>query len=105
GERYCEGRAGLVGTVGKLSVLPGAINVIPQDAEFTIDVRSGDDALRRSAVLAFQSTFAEIAMRRRVALQAVPLYAADAAPCDATLQEAFAAAIEAHGVPVRYLPS
>ena len=60
-ERYCEARAGLVGTVGKLSVLPGAINVIPQDAEFTIDVRSGDDALRRSAVATFQSTFAEIA--------------------------------------------
>ena len=36
-------RAGLVGTVGKMKVLPGAINVIPQDVEFTIDVRSGDD--------------------------------------------------------------
>ena len=104
-ERYCEARAGLVGTVGKLSVLPGAINVIPQDAEFTIDVRSGDDALRRGAVAAFQSTFAEIATRRRVALKAVPFYAADAAPCDATLQQAFAAAIAAHGIPVRYLPS
>jgi hypothetical protein len=31
------------------NVLPGAINVIPQDVEFTIDVRSGDDSLRRDA--------------------------------------------------------
>ena len=41
-------------------VLPGAINVIPQDVEFTVDVRSGDDALRRTAVAAFQSAFDEI---------------------------------------------
>ncbi len=46
-ERHCQSRAGLVGTVGKMSVLPGAINVIPQDVEFTIDVRSGDDSLRQ----------------------------------------------------------
>src|SRR3989442_1046424 len=54
-ERYCADRKGLVGTVGKMAVLPGAINVIPQDVEFTVDVRSGDDALRRTAVAAFQS--------------------------------------------------
>src|SRR3982750_4371555 len=104
-EQYCEGRAGLVGTVGKLSVLPGAINVIPQDVEFTIDVRSGDDALRRDAVAAFQSAFDEIAKRRNVSVNAAPLYAANAAPCDATLQKAFASAIEAHGIAVKYLPS
>ena len=62
-ERHCESRAGLVGTVGKMSVLPGAINVIPQDVEFTIDVRSGDDSLRQNAVATFQSGFAEIAHR------------------------------------------
>ncbi|TMH67263.1 MAG: M20 family metallo-hydrolase, partial [Betaproteobacteria bacterium] len=45
-ERHCETHDGLVGTVGKLNVLPGAINVIPQDVELTIDVRSGDDPLR-----------------------------------------------------------
>ena len=49
-ERYCSENAGLVGTVGKLTVKPGAINVIPQDVEFTIDVRSGTDSIRRAAV-------------------------------------------------------
>ena len=104
-ERYCEERKGLVGTVGKMSVLPGAINVIPQDVEFTIDVRSGDDALRRSAVVAIQSGFEEIAKRRRVTVDAAPFYAADASPCDVKLQAEFARAIAAHGVPVRHLPS
>ena len=53
-ERYCTENAGLVGTVGKLTVKPGAINVIPQDVEFTIDVRSGTDSIRTAAVAAFR---------------------------------------------------
>ena len=95
-EKYCEGKTGLVGTVGKMTVLPGAINVIPQDVEFTIDVRSGDDALRREAVAAFQSGFEDIAKRRKVTVNAAPFYAANAAPCDPALQEAFARAERAH---------
>lgn len=104
-ERHCEGCKRLVGTVGKLSVQPGAINVIPQDVEFTIDVRSDDDAVRRDAVATFQSEFEAIARRRNVTVNAAPFYAADAAPCDAGLQEAFADAIRSHGIPVRHLPS
>ena len=104
-EKYCEGKTALVGTVGKMTVLPGAINVIPQDVEFTIDVRSGDDTLRREAVAAFQSGFDDIAKRRSVTVNAAPFYAANAAPCDPALQEAFARAIGAHGIPVRHLPS
>jgi hydantoinase/carbamoylase family amidase len=104
-ERYCETHGGLVGTVGKMTVLPGAINVIPQDVEFTVDVRSGDDALRRAAVAAFQQKFAEIATRRNVGADATPFYALDAAPCDPALQRRFADAIAAHGVAVKHLAS
>ena len=104
-ENHCETHKGLVGTVGKLAVLPGAINVIPQDVEFTIDVRSGDDALRRKAVAAIQSALEEIANRRHVTVTFAPFYAADAAPCDSALQQEFANAISAHGIAVRHLPS
>jgi allantoate deiminase len=104
-EKHCGAQAGLVGTVGKMTVLPGAINVIPQEVEFTIDVRSGDDAVRRAAVAALQERFAEIARRRNVEVVAAPFYAADAAPCDPALQRQFAEAIAAHGIPVRHLPS
>src|SRR5437868_323587 len=82
-ERHCETHNGLVGTVGKLTVLPGAINVIPQDVELTIDVRSGDNAAREEAVRVFDTNLREIARRRRVAVDIVPFYSADAAPCDA----------------------
>jgi allantoate deiminase/N-carbamoyl-L-amino-acid hydrolase len=79
--------------------------VIPQDVEFTIDVRSGDDAVRRAAVAALQARFDEIAKRRNVDVVAAPFYTVDAAPCDSGLQRQFADAIAAHGVPVRHLPS
>ena len=51
-ERHCAERAeSLVGTVGKLAVAGGgAINVIPGAVEFTVDLRSGDDAKRKAAV-------------------------------------------------------
>jgi hydantoinase/carbamoylase family amidase len=104
-ERHCETHAGLVGTVGKMSVQPGAVNVIPQDVAFTIDVRSGDDALRRAAIEEIRAGCAAIAKRRRVSVDAADLFRADAAPCDPALQEAFARAIAAHGIRVHHLPS
>jgi acetylornithine deacetylase/succinyl-diaminopimelate desuccinylase-like protein len=36
-------------TRSPLTVLPGAINVIPQDVELTIDVRSGDTIAESNA--------------------------------------------------------
>ena len=104
-EKYCTDNAGLVGTVGKLSVKPGAINVIPQDVEFTIDVRSGDDAIRAVALAAFALELPAIAARRNVKLRIETLYDANAAPCDSTLQRQFAAAIAAQGITPLYLAS
>jgi hydantoinase/carbamoylase family amidase len=104
-ERHCEATPGLVGTVGRIAALPGAINVIPQDVEFTLDVRSGEDALRRDAVSTIEAAFHEIARRRKVYVVVTPLLASDAAPCDPRLQTRFADAIAAHGLPVRRLAS
>ncbi len=104
-ERFCTDNAGLVGTVGKLSVKPGAINVIPQDVEFTIDVRSGDDATRAVALNAFATELPAIAKRRNVTLAIETLYDAGAALCDPALQKQFEVAIAAQGISPRYLPS
>ncbi len=104
-EKFCTDHAGLVGTVGKLSVKPGAINVIPQDVEFSIDVRSGDDQIRAVALKALAVGLPTIATRRNVKLRVETLYDADAAPCDAALQKQFEAAIAAQGIKPRYLAS
>ena len=37
---YAEGKEGMVITVGVVKVLPGAINVIPAEAYFTVDIRA-----------------------------------------------------------------
>ena len=97
--------AAVVGTVGVMQVRPGAINVIPQDVDFTVDVRSAIDGARRAAVDAMRAAFDEIAARRRVAVVADVFYELVAAPCDPALQDALAAAIVRQRLPVRRLPS
>ncbi len=104
-EKFCTENVGLVGTVGKLSVKPGAINVIAQDVEFTIDVRSGDDGIRAVALATFAVELPAIAERRSVKFGVETLYDADAAPCDPALQKQFEAAIAAQGIKPRYLAS
>ena len=104
-ESYCTEQSGVVGTVGIMTVKPGAINVIPQDVEFTIDVRSGEDAKRVAAVAAFHAEFARVAQRRNVKVAVDAFYDANAAPCDPTLQKQFEGAIAAQGIKPRYLPS
>ncbi|WP_319381178.1 Zn-dependent hydrolase [Thiomicrorhabdus sp.] len=54
----------LVATVGHLKVFPSAVNVIPGWVEFTVDIRSDDDALRERIMnLIFHSSEA-ISMSR-----------------------------------------
>ncbi|HSC68810.1 MAG TPA: allantoate amidohydrolase [Cellvibrio sp.] len=44
----------VVATVGKIECGPGAVNVIPGHAKFTIDIRSGNDQLRDQALAKIQ---------------------------------------------------
>jgi hydantoinase/carbamoylase family amidase len=103
-ESHCSTHPGLVGTVGRLTVQPGAVNVIAQDVEFTIDVRSGVDATRLAAVDALRNTCDVIAQRRGVQLNFEPFFELRAAPCDKGLQDHLARAIAAQGLPVEHLP-
>ncbi|HEV3239891.1 MAG TPA: allantoate amidohydrolase [Casimicrobiaceae bacterium] len=95
----------LVGTVGKIEALPGAINVIPGRVRFSLDVRAPGDAQRERAVSAIRGAFADIARRRRVGLGIEPVWEAKTAACAPWLQHQLATAIEAEGVRVRRLPS
>ncbi|MCL4760818.1 MAG: allantoate amidohydrolase [Burkholderiales bacterium] len=106
-EAHCRERADtLVGTVGRIAVCgAGAINVIPGEVEFTVDLRSGDDATRKAALAAVERRCREIARRRRVALHWDAFFELAAAPCDAALQAQLAASIAAHGIAPRFLPS
>jgi len=106
-EAHCGASDGtLVGTVGKLAIPgEGAINVIPGRVELTVDLRSGDDALRLAALAGVEARFREIASARGVKLSWEPFLHLEAAPCDPAEQDRLAACIERQGVPVQRLPS
>ncbi len=55
-----EGPEGLVATVGQIGVKPGAPNVIPGVAEFTVDVRAGVDAVRDRGLAEIEDVLREI---------------------------------------------
>ncbi|HVZ15065.1 MAG TPA: Zn-dependent hydrolase, partial [Bauldia sp.] len=57
-------RASLVATVGDIRVSPGASNVIPGAAEFSIDVRAADDKTRTAAADAIRQGAKQIALKR-----------------------------------------
>jgi N-carbamoyl-L-amino-acid hydrolase len=105
-ESRCREQPGLVGTVGKLDVPGGAVNVIPGRCEFTIDIRSADDALRDAAAADISTAMGEIAARRRVQIAQRRLLRAASVPCAQALQDAWAASIERiTGRPALRLPS
>jgi len=104
-ERIAAELPGIVGTVGRIEALPGAMNVIPGKVRFSLDVRAPTDERRHAAVSAMRAACEAIAQRRRVAFALTPLWEAKTAMCDPELQRQFAAAIAAEGGRVHLLPS
>jgi N-carbamoyl-L-amino-acid hydrolase len=105
-ERRCGSEPGLVGTVGKLDVPGGAVNVIPGRCELSIDIRSGSDAVRDAAVAHIDAEIERIAHRRGVAIERRTVLKTAGVPCAAALQDAWSASIErVTGEPAPRLPS
>ena len=104
-ERRCAAEPDLVGTVGKLECLPGAVNVIPGKVKFTIDIRSPGDEQRLAAVQDVLAEMAAICKRRNALLTATKTHEGGVAACAAWLQAQIGEAIAAEGLPVRSLPS
>ena len=104
-EARCAAEPGLVGTVGRIEAKPGAINVIPGWAVFTIDIRAPEDAQRTEAAADVLRQLETIAARRGVTLAVRTIYDMAAAPCAPWLMEQVDAAIAAEGITPFHLPS
>lgn len=104
-ERRCQGTSGLVGTVGQLTVPNGAANVVPGKAVFSIDIRAGDDAMRRHAVADVLAEIERVAQSRNVVIHPTKTHEAASVPCAPWLQEQLAMGLERCGLPLRHLPS
>ena len=104
-ESRCGREPDLVGTVGRIEAAPGATNVIPGNARFTIDLRAPQDEQRRQAAADIQAAIAAICARRKVKVDIGQTHEGKTAACAPWLQDQIGRAIEAEGLPVRRLSS
>jgi allantoate deiminase len=104
-ERVALGHPELVGTVGRLEVKPGAINVIPGEVMFTVDVRAPQDPLREKAVAAIRSQIEEISRARNLRCEIEDLQHFGVTACAPRLIGQMERAVASQGFRVRRLPS
>ncbi len=104
-EARCGREPDLVGTVGRIEAAPGATNVIPGQARFTIDLRAPRDDQRLAAAADIKDAMTAIGARRRVRVGITQTHEGKTAGCAGWLQEQIGAAIAADGIRVRRLPS
>lgn len=105
-EEFCRtDEAGLVGTVGYIDAMPGATNVIPGRANFTLDIRAPTDPHRKRAVADIVRQIEAIARRRTLSLQVDVTHENRTVPCAPWLKAQVADAVAAEGYSVFELPS
>jgi len=97
-ERIAREHGGLVATVGKLSVRPGAANVIPGLVEGTLDVRDMNDARRDAVVDLIQAECERICRERDLTCHFTLTSEAPAVPCSPAFVDLIISALQEHGV-------
>jgi allantoate deiminase len=102
-ERIAGEGDGVVATTGKLEVSPGAINVIPGAATFTVDLRAPDGARHDVARETLTDALGRIAARRGVDLHHEQISRSPGCAMDDDLRAGLGRAIAAAGYPVREL--
>ena len=96
---------GMVGTVGRIEIAPGAVNIIPARVLFTVDLRALTDALRVAATGRFAAEATRIAKARGLTVSIETFHEIATAHCAPALQDALAASVTELGhTPIR-LPS
>lgn len=76
----------IVATVGQLQCYPGAVNVIPGECLFSIDIRSGRDHSRDLAVSTIQSQIGELIESKNMKIHWEEIHNAPAVECASWLQ-------------------
>jgi allantoate deiminase len=104
-EREAYGNQGLVATVGRIAVEPGASNIIPAVARLSLDVRHADDAVRLQAVRDLLGVAQEIAARRGLRVSFHEHLDQAATPMNPGLMDKLERAVAAAGYPVHRMVS
>ncbi|TVQ37428.1 MAG: allantoate amidohydrolase [Geminicoccaceae bacterium] len=102
-EQVAQTAESVVATIGQIQVSPGAINVIPGEAAFSLDLRAPSKIGHDDARARVLDRLSAIAVQRGLVLEHQQLY--DSAGCvmDEAIRHGLARAIAALGHPVREL--
>ncbi len=104
-DRFASGYKQLVATVGRLEVVPGAVNVIPGEVRVSLDARHPSDESRFAAVARLLTKAEEIAANRDVRVRAKLLSEQAAVALSGPLADGLEAAAELSGYPARRMYS
>ncbi|MZI93380.1 allantoate amidohydrolase [Vibrio sp. CAIM 722] len=92
-ERYAR-QAEIVATVGICETVKGAINVIPGETHFTLDVRSSNQETLERSVNEILLGINKIAKSRELSVNSQKVYQAQAVECDSDLQQRWGNVVE-----------
>lgn len=92
-ERICRGEHHIIGTVGQLEAFPGAVNVVPGEARFSLDLRGEFDASRDGTWNVIAAELDGIMGRRGLRWHAREVHSAPAVFCAPLLQDVVRAGI------------
>ena len=104
-ERAAKADPDSVATVGEISALPGAVNVIPGEADHSLDLRHPEDPARERLRDYLERRAREIAASRGCELRWQLRQETPAVPADPELSALLERAVEDSGVSVHKLPS
>lgn len=95
----------MVATVGVVRIGPGAANVVPDFAEFVLDLRASSDAPRVAALKTFRARAEAIAAARGCRVEFDTYHDCPTAACSPRLQDLIGRSIEGLGLPAPRLVS
>ncbi|MGR4066871.1 allantoate amidohydrolase [Billgrantia sp. C5P2] len=98
-DRILNATPDFVGVVGKLEVRPNAVNVIPAEVNFTLELRSPDTTVREQGRREILDSCQRLAQARGLELSSEPTYQAEAVACAEWLIETLEGACEECGEP------
>ena len=96
-EEYGSDRS--VATIGRVELFPGAANVVPGSAEFSLEVRDTNKDVLHVLGNAFQRAISAIARRRQLMFQYEVLSELEPVKCDAGIVETLTQTVQDLGIP------
>jgi beta-ureidopropionase / N-carbamoyl-L-amino-acid hydrolase len=104
--RYSHMEKGrVVGTVGAMKIEPGVINAIPGRAELSVDIRSITAEAKKRVVRLVQARIREIARRRKIRAEILPLREEDPVSLDKRLIRLLTECCESRNIAYEIMPS